>query len=129
MILDREFFFLLSQEIFNPSGRLFKYAAHDNYTLQIDPESAANPKHLNYFKFIGRCLGLAIFHRRFLDAYFIVGLYKMIVKKHVNLSDLESVDAELYRGIVWILCVLHRLTLLPVANRLAVIMTSRIFLI
>ncbi|KAI6036645.1 hypothetical protein BKA83DRAFT_26209 [Pisolithus microcarpus] len=101
--LSREFFFLLSHEMFNPFYCLFEYSAHDNYTLQINPASGVNPEHLNYFKFIGRCLGLAIFHRRFVDAYFIVSFYKMILKKKVNLSDLESVDAELHRGLTWML--------------------------
>ncbi|KAF9483811.1 HECT-domain-containing protein [Pholiota conissans] len=101
--LSREFFFLLSHEMFNPFYCLFEYSAHDNYTLQINPASGVNPEHLNYFKFIGRCLGLGIFHRRFLDAYFIVSFYKMILKKKVTLSDLESVDAELHRGMTWML--------------------------
>ncbi|KAI0050068.1 ubiquitin-protein ligase [Auriscalpium vulgare] len=101
--LAREFFFLLSHEMFNPFYCLFEYSAHDNYTLQINPASGVNPEHLNYFKFIGRCLGLGIFHRRFLDAYFIVSFYKMILKKKVTLADLESVDAELHRGLTWML--------------------------
>jgi len=102
----REFFFLLSHEMFNPFYCLFEYSAHDNYTLQINPASGVNPEHLNYFKFIGRCLGLGIFHRRFLDAYFIVAFYKMILKKKVVIADLESVDAELHRGLTWMLYVI-----------------------
>jgi len=82
---------------------LFEYSAHDNYTLQINPHSGINPEHLNYFKFIGRCLGLAIFHRRFLDAYFITSFYKMILNKKITLSDMESVDAEIYRSLTWML--------------------------
>ncbi|PCH38485.1 HECT-domain-containing protein [Wolfiporia cocos MD-104 SS10] len=101
--LSREFFFLLSHEMFNPFYCLFEYSAHDNYTLQINPASGVNPEHLNYFKFIGRCLGLGIFHRRFLDAYFITAFYKMILKKKVTLADLESVDADLHRGLTWML--------------------------
>ncbi|KAK4686746.1 hypothetical protein P7C73_g3391, partial [Tremellales sp. Uapishka_1] len=101
--LSREFFFLLSHEMFNPFYCLFEYSAHDNYTLQINPNSGVNPEHLNYFKFIGRCLGLGIFHRRFLDAYFIVSFYKMILKKKITLQDLESVDSGLHRGLTWML--------------------------
>lgn len=82
---------------------MFEYSAHDNYTLQINPHSGINPEHLNYFKFIGRCLGLAIFHRRFLDAYFITSFYKMILNKKITLSDMESVDAEIYRSLTWML--------------------------
>lgn len=106
MFQSREWFFLLSHEIFNPSYGLFEYSAHDNYTLQINSASYINPDHLSYFKFIGRCLGLAIFHQRFLDAYFVPSFYKMILGKHISLADLESIDAELYRSLVWMLWVL-----------------------
>ncbi|KAI7860984.1 E3 ubiquitin-protein ligase RSP5 [Circinella umbellata] len=101
--LSREFFFLLSHEMFNPFYCLFEYSAHDNYTLQINPHSAVNPEHLNYFRFIGRVVGLAIFHRRFLDAFFIVSFYKMILNKKVTVADMESVDADFHRSLQWIL--------------------------
>ncbi|KAF9956337.1 hypothetical protein BGZ70_009946, partial [Mortierella alpina] len=101
--LSREFFFLLSHEMFNPFYCLFEYSAHDNYTLQINPHSGINSEHLNYFKFIGRVVGLAIFHRRLLDAFFIVSFYKMMLKKKVTLADLESVDADVYRNLNWLL--------------------------
>ena len=99
----REWFFLLSHEIFDPQYGLFEYSTDDNYTLQINPASGIHLDHLSYFKFIGRCLGLAIFHQRFLDAYFVPSFYKMILGKQSTLSDLESVDAELHRGLVWML--------------------------
>ena len=99
--LSREFFFLLSHEMFNPFYCLFEYSAHDNYTLQINPHSGINPEHLGYFKFIGRVVGLAIFHRRFLDAFFIGAFYKMILKKKVSLQDMEGVDAEFHRTLSW----------------------------
>lgn len=99
--LSREFFFLLSHEMFNPFYCLFEYSAHDNYTLQINPHSGINPEHLGYFKFIGRVVGLAIFHRRFLDAFFIGAFYKMILKKKVALMDMEGVDAEFHRTLSW----------------------------
>ncbi|KAG2180753.1 hypothetical protein INT44_003760 [Umbelopsis vinacea] len=101
--LSREYFFLLSHEMFNPFYCLFEYSAHDNYTLQINPHSAINPEHLNYFRFIGRVVGLAIFHRRFLDAFFIVSFYKMILHRKVTLADMESVDADFHRSLQWIL--------------------------
>ncbi|KAI8376778.1 E3 ubiquitin-protein ligase RSP5 [Blakeslea trispora] len=101
--LSREFFFLLSHEMFNPFYCLFEYSAHDNYTLQINPHSGINPEHLNYFRFIGRVVGLSIFHRRFLDAFFIVSFYKMILNKKILVADMESVDADFYRSLTWIL--------------------------
>ena len=113
--VSREWFFLLSHEMFNPSYGLFEYSAHDNYTLQINPASGVNPEHLDYFKFIGRVLGLAIFHHRFVDAYFVPGFYKMVLGKKVNIKDLEAVDYELYKGLTWMLCVIIN----PVETRLS----------
>ncbi|KAF8442842.1 hypothetical protein L210DRAFT_3611380 [Boletus edulis BED1] len=101
--VSREWFFLVSHEIFDPSYGLFQYSAHDNYTLQINWMSGINPEHLTYFKFIGRIMGLAIFHRRFLDAYFVLSFYKTILGKKTSLSDLEAVDVDLHRSLVWML--------------------------
>ncbi|EDO18135.1 hypothetical protein Kpol_1031p39 [Vanderwaltozyma polyspora DSM 70294] len=101
--VSREFFFLLSHEMFNPFYCLFEYSAHDNYTIQINPNSGINPEHLNYFKFIGRVVGLGIFHRRFLDAFFVGALYKMILRKKVILQDMEGVDAEVNNSLKWML--------------------------
>ncbi|PNS14550.1 hypothetical protein CAC42_2607 [Sphaceloma murrayae] len=101
--LSREFFFLLSHEMFNPFYCLFEYSAHDNYTLQINPHSGINPEHLGYFKFIGRVVGLAIFHRRFLDSFFVGAFYKMILRKKVALHDMEGIDAEVFRNLQWTL--------------------------
>ncbi|GEQ68722.1 hypothetical protein JCM33374_g2390 [Metschnikowia sp. JCM 33374] len=101
--VSREFFFLLSHDMFNPFYCLFEYSSHDNYTLQINPNSGINPEHLNYFKFIGRVVGLGVFHRRFLDAFFVGALYKMMLHKKVVLQDMEGVDAEFYRSLQWII--------------------------
>lgn len=101
--VSREFFFLLSHDMFNPFYCLFEYSSHDNYTLQINPNSGINPEHLNYFKFIGRVVGLGVFHRRFLDAFFVGALYKMMLHKKVVLLDMEGVDAEFFRSLKWIL--------------------------
>jgi len=101
--VSREFFFLLSHEMFNPFYCLFEYSAHDNYTIQINPNSGINPEHLNYFKFIGRVVGLGVFHRRFLDAFFVGALYKMMLRKKVMVQDMEGVDAEVYNSLNWML--------------------------
>lgn len=66
--MTREWFFLLSHEIFNPYYGLFEYSATDNYTLQINPHSGACiPDHLSYFYFIGKIMGMAIYHGKLLD--------------------------------------------------------------
>ncbi|KAI8866511.1 HECT-domain-containing protein [Ramicandelaber brevisporus] len=101
--VSREFFFLLSKEIFNPFYGLFEYSAADTYTMQINPASGINPEHLNYFKFIGRVMGLAIFHRRFMDASCVTSFYKMILDKKISLADMETIDADIHRNLEWLL--------------------------
>lgn len=39
----REWLYLLSHEMLNPQYGLFQYSREDNYTLQINPDSAINP--------------------------------------------------------------------------------------
>jgi E3 ubiquitin-protein ligase NEDD4 len=100
---NREFFFALSHELFNPFYSLFEFSAHNSYTLQINPVSGVNPEHLNYFKFVGRFIGLAIFHRQFLDAYFVTSFFKMMLMKKAKTADLESVDPELHQALICML--------------------------
>lgn len=99
--VSREFFFLLSHEIFNPLYGLFAYSTHENYTLQINPHSNINPDHLEYFTFIGRVIGMAIFHKKFLDAYFVSSFYKQILGQRVTVEDIESLDSGLYKSLCW----------------------------
>ncbi|XP_062701057.1 E3 ubiquitin-protein ligase Nedd-4 isoform X6 [Aedes albopictus] len=101
--LAREWFYLLSKEMFNPYYGLFEYSAMDNYTLQINPFSGlCNEDHLHYFKFIGRVAGMAVYHGKLLDAFFIRPFYKMMLQKPIDLKDMESVDMEYYNSLLWI---------------------------
>ncbi|CAO2634376.1 E3 ubiquitin-protein ligase NEDD4 [Lemmus lemmus] len=100
----REWFFLISKEMFNPYYGLFEYSATDNYTLQINPNSGlCNEDHLSYFKFIGRVAGMAVYHGKLLDGFFIRPFYKMMLQKLITLHDMESVDSEYYSSLRWIL--------------------------
>ncbi|XP_031561093.1 E3 ubiquitin-protein ligase NEDD4-like isoform X1 [Actinia tenebrosa] len=102
--VQREWFYLLSKEVFNPYYGLFEYSASDNYTLQINPNSGlCNEDHLNYFKFIGRVAGMAVYHGKLLDAFFIRPFYKMMLGKAITLIDMESVDSEYFNSLNWIL--------------------------
>ena len=47
---------------------MIDYFNSDDYTLQINPDSGIyNENHLDYFKFIGRVCGMAIYHKRLID--------------------------------------------------------------
>lgn len=99
----REFFYLLSRELFNPNYCLFEYSSHNNYTLQISPQSSVNANHLEYFRFAGKVIGAAVYHGKFVDAFFVNSFYKQIRGMEVTLEDLESVDAQLHSNLQWLL--------------------------
>ncbi|XP_007443803.1 E3 ubiquitin-protein ligase NEDD4-like [Python bivittatus] len=83
---------------------VFVFSIRDNYTLQINPNSGlCNEDHLSYFTFIGRVAGLAVYHGKLLDGFFIRPFYKMMLGKPITLKDMESVDSEYYNSLKWIL--------------------------
>jgi E3 ubiquitin ligase SMURF1/2 len=99
----REWLHLLSREMLNPQYGLFQYSRDDNYTLQINPDSGVNPDHLSYFHFVGRILGIAVFHGHCLDGGFTTPFYKQLLNKPITLPDIEGVDPELHRSLTWML--------------------------
>lgn len=99
----REWLHLLSREMLNPQYGLFQYSRDDHYTLQINPDSGVNPDHLSYFHFVGRILGIAVFHGHCLDGGFTTPFYKQLLNKPITLPDIEGVDPELHRSLTWIL--------------------------
>ncbi|XP_049339763.1 NEDD4-like E3 ubiquitin-protein ligase WWP2 [Astyanax mexicanus] len=100
--IARQWFFLLSHEVLNPMYCLFEYAGKNNYCLQINPASSINPDHLNYFRFIGRFIAMALYHGKFIDTGFTLPFYKRMLNKKPTLKDLESIDPEFYNSIMWV---------------------------
>ncbi|EAW76689.1 SMAD specific E3 ubiquitin protein ligase 1, isoform CRA_d [Homo sapiens] len=101
--IPREWLYLLCHEMLNPYYGLFQYSTDNIYMLQINPDSSINPDHLSYFHFVGRIMGLAVFHGHYINGGFTVPFYKQLLGKPIQLSDLESVDPELHKSLVWIL--------------------------
>ncbi|XP_041056750.1 E3 ubiquitin-protein ligase HECW2-like isoform X1 [Carcharodon carcharias] len=98
---SREFFFLVSRELFNPYYGLFEYSANDTYTVQISPMSAFVDNHHEWFRFSGRILGLALIHQYLLDAFFTRPFYKGLLRISCDLSDLEYLDEEFHQSLQW----------------------------
>uniref|UniRef100_A0AAX7UHZ5 HECT-type E3 ubiquitin transferase n=1 Tax=Astatotilapia calliptera TaxID=8154 RepID=A0AAX7UHZ5_ASTCA len=99
---SREFFFLLSQELFNPYYGLFEYSANDTYTVQISPMSAFVENHLEWFRFSGRILGLALIHQYLLDAFFTRPFYKHCSCVFTGLCSVETyLDEEFHQSLQW----------------------------
>uniref|UniRef100_A0A1A8GC04 E3 ubiquitin-protein ligase n=1 Tax=Nothobranchius korthausae TaxID=1143690 RepID=A0A1A8GC04_9TELE len=99
----REWLYLLCHEMLNPYYGLFQYSTDNIYTLQINPDSSINPDHLSYFHFVGRVMGLAVFHSHYINGSFTLPFYKQLLGKPIQLSDLETTDPELHKSLVWIL--------------------------
>ena len=59
--------------------------------------------HLSYFQFIGRIIGLAVFHGYYIDGGFTLPFYKQLLNKPITLADIEAVDMQLYNSLKWIL--------------------------
>uniref|UniRef100_A0AAZ3SX81 HECT-type E3 ubiquitin transferase n=1 Tax=Oncorhynchus tshawytscha TaxID=74940 RepID=A0AAZ3SX81_ONCTS len=99
----REWLYLLCHEMLNPFHGLFQYSTDNIYTLQINPDSSINPDHLSYFHFVGRVMGLAVFHSHYINGGFTLPFYKQLLGKPIMLQDLETTDPELHKSLVWIL--------------------------
>ncbi|XP_078504436.1 E3 ubiquitin-protein ligase HACE1 isoform X1 [Lissotriton helveticus] len=98
----REWFDILSNEIINPDYALFTQSA-DGTTFQPNSNSSVNPDHLNYFRFAGEILGLALYHRQLVNIYFTRSFYKHILGIPVNYQDVASIDPEYAKNLQWIL--------------------------
>jgi len=99
----REWLYLLSHEMLNPYYGLFQYSREDIYTLQINTDSSINPDHLSYFHFVGRIMGIAMFHGHYIDGGFTMPFYKMLLNKSISLADIEAVDPNLFTSLHWML--------------------------
>ncbi|XP_078734422.1 E3 ubiquitin-protein ligase HACE1-like [Lampetra fluviatilis] len=98
----REWFDILSNEILNPDYALFTQSA-DGTTFQPNSNSSVNPDHLNYFRFAGQILGLALYHRHLVNVYFTRSFYKHILGIPVSYRDVASIDPEYAKNLQWIL--------------------------
>ncbi|CAL8088345.1 unnamed protein product [Calicophoron daubneyi] len=97
----REWFYRLSREMFNPMFGLFEYTGK-NYGLQINPASHVNPNHLCYFRFVGRFMGMALFHGRCIDGGLTLSFYKRILGRKLTLEDLGHTDHDYYQSLIFI---------------------------
>lgn len=101
--VTREWYQVLSRQIFNPDYALFSPVASDRTTFHPNRTSWVNPEHLLFFKFIGRIIGKAIYDNKLLDCHFSRAVYKQILGKSVSLKDMETLDLDYYKSLVWML--------------------------
>lgn len=101
--LLREWYMIISREIFNPMYALFCTSPGDRVTYMINPASHCNSNHLSYFKFVGRVIAKAIYDNKLLECYFTRSFYKHILGKMVRVVDMESEDYSFYQGLIYLM--------------------------
>lgn len=101
--VTREWFQVLSRQMFDPNYALFVPVSSDRTTFHPNKLSGINDEHLMFFKFIGRVIGKALYEGRVLDCYFSRAVYKRILGKTVSVKDMESFDPDYYKSLVWML--------------------------
>ena len=68
-----------------------------DHLLYPNPASAKiHPQHLQYFEFLGKILGKAMFEGLLIDIPFATFFLRKLKEKHNYLHDLPSLDPELY---------------------------------
>ena len=101
--VTREWFQVLARGMFNPNYALFIPVASDRTTFHPNRLSGINEEHLRFFKFIGRIIGKALYEGRVLDCHFSRAVYKKILGKNVSIKDMETLDLDYYKSLVWML--------------------------
>lgn len=101
--VSREWFAAMARQMFNADYALFNPVASDRTTFHPNNLSEVNPEHLLFFKFIGRIIGKALYENRVLDCHFSRAVYRKMLGKNVSLKDMETLDLDYYKSLVWIL--------------------------
>jgi E3 ubiquitin-protein ligase HUWE1 len=101
--VSREWFTAMARQMFLADYALFNSVASDRTTFHPNALSEINDEHLVTFKFVGRIIGKALYEGRHLDAHFSRAVYRRILGKSVSLKDMESLDLDYYKSLVWIL--------------------------
>ncbi|KHG17189.1 E3 ubiquitin-protein ligase UPL5 -like protein [Gossypium arboreum] len=92
----REWFFLVCQAIFNPENALFVPCSNDRRRFFPNPASRVDPSHLEYFRFAGRVIALALMHKVQVGVVFDRVFFQQLAGMHISLEDIRETDPCLY---------------------------------
>ena len=93
--VSREFFYLLTQEIFSPDYGMFVQLPDQRYWF-----SGLNYIELHYYAALGKILGLAIYNSIILPIRFPNVFYKKLMGVPTRLEDLSDIDEELANSLI-----------------------------
>lgn len=97
--LAREWFQLVTEQIFDPDRGLWLSEAGNQMNMRINPLSKVScpEDHLLYFRFLGRVMGKALLDQRLVACHMTRHMYKHILGWPITFADLELVDEEYYK--------------------------------
>ncbi|KAF7981928.1 hypothetical protein HWV62_30697 [Athelia sp. TMB] len=97
----KEFFTSLCKEVFDTDRGL--WLANKKNELYPNPHSYATESHsLNWYRFIGRILGKAMYEGILVDVAFAGFFLSKWLGKQSFLDDLASLDPDLYQGLIFL---------------------------
>lgn len=100
--LEREWFSLVTERLFDETIGLFMCAHVDSLAYVINPNSVeASADHLLYFRGAGRLLGRALLEGQLMRAHLALPMLKHLLGVPISFSDLEFYDQEVHKSLKW----------------------------
>lgn len=99
--LAREWFELVSSEIFDPDRGLWLNSNQNQMCMTINPASniSCPDDHLVYFRFLGRVMGRALFDRQLIKGHMVRHYYKHLLGWPISFNDIEHEDYDYYNSL------------------------------
>ena len=100
--LTREWFKLVTDEIFNPDLGMWVTSEGNQMCLDINPASSVccPEDHLIFFRVVGRVLGRALFDGQLVHGHMSAHLYKHLLGWPVSMSDLADVSLDYHNSLM-----------------------------
>ncbi|XP_074378097.1 E3 ubiquitin-protein ligase UPL5-like [Apium graveolens] len=92
----REWLVLVCQAILDPQYALFVACSNDRRRFFPNPASQVNSLHLEYYRFSGRMIALALIHKVQVGVVFDRVLFLQLAGRDVSLEDIQDADPVLY---------------------------------
>jgi len=99
--LTREWFQLVTEEIFDPDRGLWMSSTQNQMCMTINPASniSCPDDHLIYFRFLGRVMGRAMFDQQLIKGHMARHFYKHMLGWPIGFPDLEHEDNDYYQSL------------------------------
>lgn len=96
--LVREWFQILGEEMVNDNYALFVHSS-EGMTYQPNPCSGINANHLEYYRFCGMVVGLAVYNDISMDVHFTRSVYRHMIGAEPCFRDVETMDPTMFSNL------------------------------